>query len=177
MSPADTAITGHPVARGGALASPARLFNPRFSSLVNLLVVGGSAQDRLSVALESHERGWLRRGPFVAARATRDAEVLRTGLIEALHIRARRFQEDVFTAAEGGTLFLDDIERLPMELQRLLLEFLRRGRSTSECEDGWAGRITCGTGSDLRPLVADGVFIADLLDTLDKLRVELLPAH
>lgn len=70
-----------------------------------------------------------------------------------------------FELADGGTIFLDEIGDLPLELQAKLLrilqdyEFERLGSSTTKTVDV---RVIAATNRDLDPLIEQGGFRADL---------------
>lgn len=167
----DNAITGHTHSQGGALAPPSRLLRLGNPGLANLLVQGTDATERRRVAREFHEAGRLRGGPFVvrSARTEDWTNVFFRSLSGA--IRARSICP--LRVAEGGTLFIDEIEALERDAQRLMLEFLNRGRSAGAHDSGWAGLIAVGTADDLGWRVARGEFLPALYDSLDKIRVNL----
>ncbi len=80
--------------------------------------------------------------------------------------------------ADGGTLLLDDFERIPLEVQPRLLRLLshgaieRRGAATPIELDV---RVICTTAADPARAVADGRLRAELLDRLSGGRIDLLP--
>ena len=102
--------------------------------------------------LFGHERG-----------AFTDAKAARIGLMEA---------------ADGGSLFLDELPSLASGLQAKLLtaiedhQLRRVGASRTIPVDA---RIIAATNADLNGLVAEGKFRADLLHRLDLFRVRLPP--
>lgn len=167
----DNAITGHTFSRGGAPAPPSRLFRLANPGLANLLVQGSDTADRFRVAREFHEAGRLRGGPFVATSSRSEAwtEVF----FRALSGQSGFHADCPLRASEGGTLFIDEIESLDRDAQRLMLEFLNRGRSTGARDSGWAGLIAVGTSDDLGWRAAHGDFLPALYDSLDKIRVDL----
>jgi psp operon transcriptional activator len=74
-----------------------------------------------------------------------------------------------FEAAHGGTIFLDEMGNIPMEVQEKILRvveygaFERVGSATSIEVDV---RIIAATNADLMGLVSKGLFMQDLLDRL-----------
>jgi DNA-binding NtrC family response regulator len=82
----------------------------------------------------------------------------------------------VFEAADGGTVFLDEIGELPLELQPKLLRVLERkqvrplGATQHRAVDV---RIVAATHRDLRALVNDGSFRSDLYYRLAVLDVRI----
>jgi len=83
-----------------------------------------------------------------------------------------------FRAAHGGTIFLDEISEIPIELQAKLLRVLQEqhvtplGSTKSYPVDV---RVVCATSRDLFRLVNDGAFRADLYYRLDVVRLEVPP--
>jgi DNA-binding NtrC family response regulator len=79
--------------------------------------------------------------------------------------RLGRFEE-----AESGTLFLDDVQSLPLELQPKLLRVLQERCFTRLGGVGEVGcdvRVVAATNRNLAELVADGSFREDLYYRLD----------
>jgi PAS domain S-box-containing protein len=83
-----------------------------------------------------------------------------------------------FELADGGTIFLDEIGDLPIELQAKLLrilqdhEFERLGSSTTRTVDT---RIIAATNRDLDVLIEQGAFRADLYYRLSVFPVRIPP--
>ena len=83
-----------------------------------------------------------------------------------------------FDLAQGGTIFLDEVGDLPMEMQVALLrvlqehEFERVGGSTTIQVDA---RIIAATNRDLRAEIESGRFRSDLLYRLDVLPIVVPP--
>ena len=83
-----------------------------------------------------------------------------------------------FRAADGGTVFLDEISEIPIELQAKLLRVLQERRvtplgSTKSCSVDV--RILCATCKDLQEMVKRGTFRSDLYYRLDVVRLEMPP--
>jgi len=84
----------------------------------------------------------------------------------------------LFQAADHGTIFLDDVNDLPLRLQPKLLDVLQRGiiRAVgSDRELPIDVRVIAAANRPLEPLVADGSFRADLFHRLNVIRLSLPP--
>ena len=81
-------------------------------------------------------------------------------------------------AADGGSLFLDEIGELPVEAQARLLRFIQEGeirRIGSVQSRGVDVRLICATHRDLQLLVKDGSFRPDLFYRINVMRLHLPP--
>jgi DNA-binding NtrC family response regulator len=84
----------------------------------------------------------------------------------------------LFEAADGGTLFLDDIDALSLELQGKLVAVIERGsvrRLGGASARSLDVRVIAATHADLADAVRRGVFRADLLDRFAPSTLTLLP--
>ena len=84
----------------------------------------------------------------------------------------------LFQAAEHGTVFLDDINDLPLPLQPKLLDALQRGSVRplgADRELRVDVRVIAAANRSLLPLVAEGTFRADLFHRLNVIKLFLPP--
>lgn len=84
----------------------------------------------------------------------------------------------LFQAAKGGTLFLDDINDLPLSIQPKLLDVMQRGvlRSVgSDREISADVRILAACNQPLGPLVSRNLFRSDLYHRLNVIHLRLPP--
>lgn len=87
-------------------------------------------------------------------------------------------KDGVFSAADGGTIFLDEMETLPLSIQTKLLyvleskEIYRVGSTQPKKIDF---RLICAANEDLKVLVEKKLFRQDLYYRLDVLRHEIPP--
>jgi DNA-binding NtrC family response regulator len=84
----------------------------------------------------------------------------------------------LFQAADRGTIFLDDVNDLPLCLQPKLLDVLQRGAIRPVGSDGELqvhARVIAAANQPLEPLVEQRRFRADLFHRLNVIRLTLLP--
>jgi transcriptional regulator with GAF, ATPase, and Fis domain len=84
----------------------------------------------------------------------------------------------LFQAAHKGTIFLDDINDLPLRLQPKLLDALQRGIIRplgSDRETSVDVRVIAAANRPLEPMVEAGTFRADLFHRLNVILVRLPP--
>ena len=138
-------------------------------SELSVLITGESGTGKELAAQALHEASARRNGPFVIV----DCGAIPEGLIESElfgHLRgaftgADLKREGAFVAAAGGTVFLDEIGELPLEMQPRLLGALERRRVTpigSSHSVDVDVRIVAATNRDLRKEVNRGTFREDL---------------
>ena len=152
------------------------------SSEIDVLLQGESGTGKELVASEIVQRSARANGPLVVV----DCGALSPSLIESElfgHVRgaftgADRDREGAFEVADGGTVFLDEIGELPLELQPKLLRALesrevrRVGRTKTT---GIDVRVLAATHRDLEREVNRGRFREDLYYRLAKVSVRLPP--
>jgi DNA-binding NtrC family response regulator len=83
-----------------------------------------------------------------------------------------------FRAADGGTIFLDEISEVPLELQAKLLRVLQDGEVTplgSTKSHPADVRVLCATNCDLRKKVKEKAFRDDLYYRLNVVNLEVPP--
>ncbi|TVP55318.1 MAG: sigma-54-dependent Fis family transcriptional regulator [Halomonadaceae bacterium] len=91
---------------------------------------------------------------------------------------ADRARPGLFREAHGGTLLLDEIAEMPLQLQAKLLRALQEGRVKavgSDREEAVNVRIIAATHRDLRQRVASGEFREDLYYRLETLALQVPP--
>lgn len=87
-------------------------------------------------------------------------------------------RKGLFSAAHRGTLFLDDVNDLPLALQPKLLDVLQRGILRpvgSDIEIPIDVRVIAAANRPLEPLVREGRFRLDLYHRLNVVRLVLPP--
>jgi DNA-binding NtrC family response regulator len=147
-----------------------------------VLIEGETGTGKELIAEETHNHSLRKDGPFVVF----DCGAVPRELIESSlfgHVKgsftgAISDRKGAFGEAHGGTIFLDEIGELPLDLQPALLRALdkkavrRVGGNTYEKVDV---RIVAATNRDLRAEVAAKNFREDLYYRLAVIRVALPP--
>lgn len=83
-----------------------------------------------------------------------------------------------FRASNGGTIFLDEISEIPLELQAKLLRVLQEERVTplgSTTSYPINVRVLCATNRDLRKMVENNEFRADLYYRVNVVNLQIPP--
>jgi DNA-binding NtrC family response regulator len=83
-----------------------------------------------------------------------------------------------FRAADGGTVFLDEISEIPLELQAKLLRVLQENSVTplgSTKSYPIDVRVLCSTNRNLRDMVKEEIFRSDLYYRLNVVNLEVPP--
>lgn len=148
-----------------------------------LLIQGETGTGKEHAARWLHQRSSRRHGPFVALNcAALSAQLMASELFghaEGAFTGARRGgQAGHVEAAHGGTLLLDEIGDMPLDIQVALLRLLDRSEVTRLGETRPRPvdvRILCATHRDLPALVAQGSFRADLYHRLRGCLLSLPP--
>jgi two-component system NtrC family response regulator len=171
-------IIGESPALRGAL----ELMAKAAASEVNVLLTGETGTGKELFALAVHENSDRAGRSFVVV----DCTALPANLVESVlfgHVKgaftgADREQEGLISQANGGTIFLDEVGELPLEIQKKFLRVLqertyrRVGGKRERVSDF---RLVAATNRDLDEMVESGEFREDLLFRLRALTIELPP--
>jgi two-component system, NtrC family, response regulator AtoC len=148
---------------------------------VRVLLTGESGTGKSLLARAIHERTGAR-GRFVSVNcAALPAHLLESELFgheKGAFTDAKAMKRGLIEMAHGGTIFLDEIGAMPLELQAKLLLFLeeRQIRRVGGSEPiPVTAHILTATNEDLRARVEERSFRADLLYRLDVAAIELPP--
>ena len=147
-----------------------------------ILVLGESGTGKELVARHIHRASPRARLPFVAVNCAALSDTLLLsdlfGHVRGAFTGADRDRAGVFEAAQGGTVFLDEIGDLPMVAQGMLLRVLQEGevRRVGESLPRKVNvRVVAATHRDLRAMIGAQSFREDLYYRLRGGLVELPP--
>jgi DNA-binding NtrC family response regulator len=147
-----------------------------------VLILGETGSGKDVAARLLHLSGPFRDQPFVQV----DCASLPRDLIEAelfghekgAFTSAVGARAGLLEAAEDGTIFLDEIGELPLDLQAKLLNVIERSRTRrigSVKERASQARIMAGTNRDLPAMIAEGQFRPDLYYRLNVITLTVPP--
>jgi PAS domain S-box-containing protein len=148
----------------------------------NVLLMGESGVGKELVAHAIHARSPRAEGPLVKVNcASIPKELFESeffGHVKGAFTGAHRDRVGRFQLADGGTIFLDEVGEIPMELQGKLLrvlqesEFERVGDDVTRSVDV---RVIAATNRDLEREIVEGKFREDLFYRLSVFPVEVPP--
>ncbi len=147
-----------------------------------VLITGESGTGKELAARAVHARSDVSSGPFVPINCGAiPAELMESELFghtKGAFTGASRDKEGLFLAATGGSIFLDEISELPLNLQVKLLRVLQEKRVKrvgSVQEEVIDCRIIAASNKNLRTLVDEGKFREDLYYRLNVIQIDLPP--
>jgi two-component system NtrC family response regulator len=170
------------VAVSAAMARLVEMADRVARSEATVLVTGESGTGKEAVARRIHVRSPRAQGPFVAVNcAAVPGELLESELFGhargaftgAVKSRAGRFRQ-----AEKGTLFLDEVSEIPLQLQAKLLRALQERMVDvvgSDVPVAVDVRIVAATNRDLPGRIREGAFREDLYYRLNVVELRVPP--
>lgn len=152
------------------------------SKQITVLITGESGTGKELVAKAIHHNSNRRTGPFVAINSASipkdllEAELF--GWEKGAFTGAKEKHVGRIESANGGTIFLDEISELDLNLQAKLLRFMQDRKfsplgSNKEVEADV--RIIGATNKDLRDAVSRGQFREDLFYRFNVVQIKLPP--
>jgi transcriptional regulator with GAF, ATPase, and Fis domain len=152
------------------------------SSDIDVILQGETGTGKELAARAIHERSARRDGPFVVL----DCSTLNSTLADDTlfgHTKgaftdAKETRLGSFEQADGGTIFIDEIGELPLDLQPKLLRVLDRREIVRVGEvqpRSFEARFIVATHRDLQRMVTEGTFRQDLYYRLSNVLIELPP--
>jgi DNA-binding NtrC family response regulator len=147
-----------------------------------VLITGESGTGKELVAQAVHSLGPRKDEPFVAVNCGAvPANLLESelfGHVKGAFTDARRDRPGLFIQAGAGTVFLDEIGEMPLDMQVKLLRVLQQ-RSLrpvgGDEEMPFSARVVCATNRDLETEVEEGRFRQDLFYRVNVVTIEVPP--
>jgi two-component system NtrC family response regulator len=149
---------------------------------VNVFIFGETGTGKELFARAVHENSQRARGNFVVVDCTALPETLVESLLfgheKGAFTGAERARNGLVREAHCGTLFLDEVGELPLNLQKAFLRVLQERRfrplgGSREIESDF--RLVAATNRNLEQMVKSGQFREDLLFRLRSYVIELPP--
>lgn len=147
-----------------------------------IILTGESGTGKEMIAHEIHLKSKRHTAPFVPVDCTNlSSELFASqlfGHVKGAFTGADRDTIGFFRAADGGTIFLDEIGELPLPVQAKLLRVLQEYRitpigSTQSCPVDV--RVICATNRDLEVMIEAGTFRNDLFYRLNVMNIRIPP--
>ncbi len=168
------------VSQSREVASILTLLRKVSDSSATVLFMGETGTGKGMFAQVVHETSNRRDRPFVQVNCAALPEHLLEselfGYVQGAFTGATRDKLGLFEEAAGGTIFLDEIEKIPEAVQAKLLHVLDRGElrpvgatRTRKVD----ARVICATGGDLRERIREGRFLEDLYYRLNDITVRV----
>lgn len=147
-----------------------------------VMITGPSGVGKGSVASSVHTQSPRKRGPFIPVNCGAIPESLLEneffGHTKGAFTGADRAKRGLFMEADQGTIFLDEVGELPLNLQVKLLHVLedQTVRAVGSSQSRKINvRIVAATNQDLELMVREGTFREDLYFRLNVFRIEIPP--
>jgi transcriptional regulator with GAF, ATPase, and Fis domain len=149
---------------------------------IPLVITGESGVGKELIAEAVHQASPRSTGPFVAFNCGAVSETLMEsemfGHKKGAFTGAEADREGFFQAADGGTIFLDEVGEMPLSMQVKLLRVLQERkvrRVGTTRADAIDVRVVCATNRSLEEMVDDGSFREDLYYRLAAFVIEVPP--
>ncbi len=149
---------------------------------LSVLIIGESGVGKENLAQIIHQYSHRKHGTYIAVncgaipKGTVDSELF--GHEKGSYTDAKSERKGYFEAAEGGTIFLDEVGELPSDVQAKLLrvleagEYMRLGSSKVQKSNV---RIIAATNLNMAEAINDGRFREDLYYRLNTIPITVPP--
>ena len=171
---------GAMIGRSGEMEKLYRILSKVAQSLHPVLVLGESGTGKELVARTIHAYGLNSQKPFLPVDCGSlvptliESELF--GYVKGAYTGANRSKEGLLVAAEGGTVFLDEIGELSLDLQAKLLRALQEKEVRpvgATHRVAIKARIVAATNRNLAAMVEKGTFRKDLFYRLNVVNLRL----
>lgn len=148
----------------------------------NVLILGESGTGKELVAREIHKRSARKHGPMIRVNcASIPRELYESeffGHVKGAFTGAVKDRPGRFEAANGGTIFLDEVGAIPLDLQPILLRVIQERQYERVGDESMRTvdvRIIAATNRDLHADVDAGHFRTDLFYRLNVFPINIAP--
>lgn len=173
---------GNIVARSEAMASVFDLVDRVADHKTTVLITGESGTGKELIAKEIHSRGSRSTSNLVAVNCAGIPENLLEselfGYKKGAFTDAAKDKPGLFTQANKGTIFLDELGEMPISLQAKLLRVLQEEEITplgGTMPENIDVRVVAATSKDLEHEVGEGRFREDLFYRINVMTIHLPP--
>jgi DNA-binding NtrC family response regulator len=148
---------------------------------MTVLITGESGAGKELVATTLHELSGRPGHLVVFDASVTDPEMMRNDLfghVKGAFTGATGSRDGAFRRADGGTLFIDEIGELPLDLQPKLLRVLENREVTpvgSDKPEAIDVRVIAATHRNLEAMVKEGTFRTDLFFRLSVIKIPVPP--
>jgi len=173
---------GDLIGRSPAMEKLYRILSKVAHTTHPLLILGESGTGKELVARSIHNHGPNADKPFIAVDCGSlvptliESELF--GYVKGAFTGANRSRTGLLASAEGGTVFLDEVGELPLDLQARLLRALQE-KEVRPIGSNQAvpinARILAATNRDLSAMVENGQFRKDLFFRLNVVNLRIPP--
>jgi DNA-binding NtrC family response regulator len=173
---------GNLIGRAPSMEKLYRILSKVASSSHPVLILGESGTGKELVARSIHANGPNADQPFIPVDCGSlvptliESELF--GYVKGAFTGANRSKTGLLAAAEGGTVFLDEIGELPLDLQAKLLRALQEKeiRPVGATQSvPISARVLAATNRDLSAMVSSGRFRKDLYFRLNVVNIRIPP--
>jgi transcriptional regulator with GAF, ATPase, and Fis domain len=170
------------IGRSGAMQNVSNLVQRVITSDVRVLIEGESGTGKELIARTLHFNGPRKEKKFLAVDCGAIPENLLEselfGYVKGAFTGATQNRKGLFQEADGGSLFLDEINNLPLHLQAKLMRVLQEGEVRplgSNVTQKVDVRVIAASSRSLAELVKEGKFREDLYFRLKVVTLRLPP--
>jgi len=175
---------GNIVAESESMLNVCEMIKRVAPTKTTILITGQSGTGKELVAEALHTYSARASEPFIAVNCAALPETLIEselfGHVKGAFTGANINKDGLFEAAKGGTIFLDEINSLPLQVQSKLLRAIQSKKirnvgGTQEFEVDV--RIVASSNQNLEELVKEGSFREDLFYRLSVISIEIPPLN
>ena len=170
------------IAVSGAMRSVLDRARRLANTKLTVVIYGESGTGKELIARAIHNNSDRRKKPWVPVNCAGITEsILESelfGHVKGAFTNAHADRAGLFEEADGGTIFLDEIGDMPMQMQSKLLRVLENGeivRVGSSRPIKVDVRVVCATNRDLKQAVVEKTFREDLFFRINQADINLLP--